>query len=434
MEEELVLAFIHLSDIHFRNYSGDPYDVDQDLRDELLRDISNCYNKHVHRVDGILICGDIAFSGKESEYDAASNFLNNIFGLLQLDKSRVFCVPGNHDVDQSVTKTGASVKYIQNTLKSKSSVDEYDAYLGQIFRNPQDAAALYSPISCYNEKFAAQYGCSLAPDRLIWAQEIQLDADYKLRLIGINSTIVSNESDHLENGTEEPMRIGKMQIPSRENNTIYLSLCHHPPECWFDPEHKLSQKMDHRVTIQLYGHKHLQTIQKTEKGLLIGSGATHPSRLEEGWVPRYNWITLDIKNIAIRKALEVRIFPRILDKAEDKFESDKNVCDGKDYVEFLLDLPDQCTTGVNHIAGPENESPEVSKISVHSWERNFIYEFINLPFFRREAVLKKLNLSRPEDEGLKHSELLDAIVFRAKEQNSVAVLLEEMKKETERMA
>ena len=36
-----MLAFIHLSDIHFTKYSGDQYDIDQDLRDELLRDIQN---------------------------------------------------------------------------------------------------------------------------------------------------------------------------------------------------------------------------------------------------------------------------------------------------------------------------------------------------------------------------------------------------------
>lgn len=54
-----MLAFIHLSDIHFTKYSGDQYDIDQDLRDELLRDISVFFKRCIHRVDGVLICGDI---------------------------------------------------------------------------------------------------------------------------------------------------------------------------------------------------------------------------------------------------------------------------------------------------------------------------------------------------------------------------------------
>ena len=40
-----MLAFIHLSDIHFTKYSGDQYDIDQDLRDELLRDISAFFKR-----------------------------------------------------------------------------------------------------------------------------------------------------------------------------------------------------------------------------------------------------------------------------------------------------------------------------------------------------------------------------------------------------
>ena len=59
-----MLAFIHLSDIHFNKYSGDPYDVDKDLRNEVLHDIANYCKKAILEINGILICGDIAFSGQ----------------------------------------------------------------------------------------------------------------------------------------------------------------------------------------------------------------------------------------------------------------------------------------------------------------------------------------------------------------------------------
>lgn len=60
-----MLSFIHLSDIHFHKYSGDAYDIDHDLRCEIIRDISYEYRKKISTIDGILICGDIAFSGDE---------------------------------------------------------------------------------------------------------------------------------------------------------------------------------------------------------------------------------------------------------------------------------------------------------------------------------------------------------------------------------
>lgn len=86
-----MLAFIHLSDIHFTKYSGDQYDIDQDLRDELLRDISVFFKRCIHRVDGVLICGDIAFSGQESEYVAATSFLQMIIWITAGGKNLVSC-------------------------------------------------------------------------------------------------------------------------------------------------------------------------------------------------------------------------------------------------------------------------------------------------------------------------------------------------------
>ena len=40
-----MLSFIHLSDIHFRTFSGDPFDIDEDLRSELIYDISHNLTK-----------------------------------------------------------------------------------------------------------------------------------------------------------------------------------------------------------------------------------------------------------------------------------------------------------------------------------------------------------------------------------------------------
>lgn len=428
-----MLSFIHLSDIHFRKYSGDPYDIDEDLRNELIYDISHCLTKQIATVDGVLICGDIAFSGKAEEYEAATDFLDKICDSLKLDKSRIFCVPGNHDIDQSVTKGVLSVKLLQSKLESTETLVAYSEYLGQVFRNSQDAEMLYAPIACYNEKFAAQYGCSLVPDKLVWKQDIKLNDDYNLCLIGINSTIISNEEDRRSDGTERPMRIVSMQIPNRKDGTIYLSLCHHPPECWVDPEHKLITKMNERVAIQLYGHKHLQKIQKTEKGLIVGSGATHPSRFEAGWIPRYNWITLDLKLIDRKTVLEIKIYSRVLDKMENKFEPDKTNLNGKEYEEFTINLMEQDSANMDEIMPEVEQVVEPLTLSVHSWERDFIYSFMNLPFFCRQSILKKLKLDRLEDEGVKHIELLDNIIYRAKEQNCVVQLLKELDTERERM-
>lgn len=99
-----MLSFIHLSDIHFQKYSGDAYDLDDDLRNELLIDLSKNFPKNISNANGILICGDIAFSAQEREYAVASDFLEQVCQRVSLDPSMVFCVPGNHDVDQAITR------------------------------------------------------------------------------------------------------------------------------------------------------------------------------------------------------------------------------------------------------------------------------------------------------------------------------------------
>ena len=423
-----MLSFVHLSDIHFRKYSGDPFDIDQDLRSELVYDISENLAKQSFHINGILVCGDIAFSGQETEYKAAMLFLKQLCEVLKLEQSQVFCVPGNHDVDQSITRASSSVKALQDKLELAPNSAEFDDTLSRFFRNSQDLNILYSPIRCYNEKFAFQYGCSLEPDKPAWSQEIGFDGNYKLCIVGLNSTIISNHEDHRVDGGEKPMRIAEFQIPSRKENTIFLSLCHHPPECWNDPEKKLISKINNRISVQLYGHKHEQAIELSEHALLIKSGATHPSRFEEGWIPRYNWICLKIDKANSHDVLSVRIYPRVLDKTSSRFVSDPLTQDGKEYIEYSLPLSAsinlQCDT-------PQEEMPESNVLSVSSWERRFIYDFINLPYFCRRNILQKLCLEKPEDEGKRDTELLDKIIRRAKEKGCVPKLMEEVKKQKE---
>jgi predicted phosphodiesterase len=276
-----MIAFIHLSDIHFTSNSGDRYDVDNDLRKELLFDISGNLKTHIKEINGILVCGDIAFSGKPEEYTTANDFLNQVCEALSLSESRVYCVPGNHDINQEIPKKSMATKLLQDYLEKQKDIYGFDSCLGKICRDPQSARALFEPIDMYNSSFAGKYGCALS-ENLSTSHIIPISESYNLCIMGINSTLISNSDDHLNPSRERLMKLGQLQIPPRQKDTINLTLCHHPPECWFDPEKKLQQKMNNRVHIQLYGHKHLQTVKKVDNSLIIGrERLIHPDR---------NWI------------------------------------------------------------------------------------------------------------------------------------------------
>ncbi len=427
-----MLSFVHLSDIHFHKNSGDAYDLDDDLRNELRIDIETNFGKHIPHADGILVCGDIAFSGQKNEYDTASIFLKELCDILALDESRVFCVPGNHDVDRTVTRSH-SVRLLQRELASASPSETEDLW-GRVFRDPRDAETVYASIGSYNDLFAIKFRCSHLPGEAVWSQEMNLDADYKLCIVGINSTIISNEDDHRKDGTEQPMRISFSQIPQRRHKTIYLSLCHHPPDCWIDPEHKLRDKMDARVAVQLYGHKHLQTIKATDRRIVVGSGATHPSRKESEWIPRYNWITLEMERQPDGDFLNVKIYPRVLNSEGTAFEPDKTLKKALAHSYRLrVDAPKEPEPTPGSTLEEEPMMQDVQSVPVDSWEREFVYQFASLPFPAKQRVVAQCGLSSPGDADRKLAVLLNCYIDRIKNRNCVQQVLAAIHTEIERL-
>lgn len=425
-----MLSFIHLSDIHFHKYSGDKYDPDSDLRNEIILDIRLEYPKYINNATGVLICGDIAFSGQSKEYQVAKKFLADILIDLGLNEIDVYCVPGNHDVDQSTPKKEPAVYYMQKMLEEQVDQNKFDKAIADIYHSEISRKALYAPIDCYNSEFAIQYSCDVTIDNPYWEKTFNLSDDLMLSLWGINSTIISNSDDHKEKTVERKMRLSRTQIPKRKANTIYMTLCHHPPKCWNDAGNELINLINKRAMIQLYGHKHLQTIEADENTIIVGSGATHPSRSEPDWIPRYNWITIDLVNDNAACYLEVKIYPRIWNGCE--FICDKSNCTVQSETKMNYSVHRLNIT--KNISLSNTTSAQIqSKIATETlWKRSFVYSFLNLPFIIRQSILEELGLFSPEDdEGKKHSEMITNIISRAQTKKCVQALVEEVNKNKE---
>lgn len=184
--------------------------------------------------------------------------------------------------------------------------------------------------------------------------------------------------------------------------------------------------MDARVAVQLYGHKHLQTVRQTKQGISVGSGATHPVRTDKDWIPRYNWITLDIGQKAGKDILTIRIYPRVLNKSETAFIVDPTLPNEQNYLEYdiFLDEPEDISLNDAFARAETQYQADVEKtmsqpLLVDSWERAFIYNFANLPFYTKKRVVEALSLDRPEDAGKASAELLDCYIERVKEKGQV---------------
>lgn len=329
MPEGKILSFIHISDIHFVKSSGDPYDIDEELRQALLLDLSHYAKSKLNKVNGVLVCGDLAFSGKPEEYDKANDFLSNVLQIFELKPNDIYCVAGNHDVDQSAARNSRALELVQNDLASTKDASQLDEKIRKIQNDPiikVEGGLLYKPIETYNKYFHPM-SCDYTVDSPNWSTAIPLNDIYNLVIYGMNSVLTSGYKDHLdengkryEDGTERKMSINRGQVPRVSEGSIYLSLCHHPPECWNDGS--LVEMMDSKVKIQLYGHKHIQNIDANEQRIRISSGALQPERGLE-WLSRYNWLEIWIEE----NELCVKIYPRIYNDTDGKFYCDQDSCD-----------------------------------------------------------------------------------------------------------
>ena len=66
-----------------------------DLREDII--------PRLGQIDLVLIAGDIAFSGKRTEYEEAARWLEQVTSLCGCKRTNVLMVPGNHDVDRDRT-------------------------------------------------------------------------------------------------------------------------------------------------------------------------------------------------------------------------------------------------------------------------------------------------------------------------------------------
>ena len=98
----MALTYIHLSDIHFGQETGSRVYIHDDVKECLIADAAALkVAAGIEKMDGAIVTGDIAFSGKKSEYDSAARWLDRLTQAIGCEKTDVIVVPGNHDIDLS---------------------------------------------------------------------------------------------------------------------------------------------------------------------------------------------------------------------------------------------------------------------------------------------------------------------------------------------
>lgn len=435
------ISFIHLSDIHFRyGTSNTPYDLDDVIRNELVIDAKEEVTKAQISVYGILISGDIAFSGIKAEYDIAYDWLDKLCKATSCSLNRIWTVPGNHDIDRRKIENNRSAERLRATLR-QTPLNQLDDEIRASLEDAQDRQFLFEPLEEYNV-FASKFGRCSTSRPLYWEDNIPLNDGSILRLRGLNSILISDRHDSAK---EEQTKLILSSFQTkfiREDGVVYLTMCHHPLD-WLRDGDDVEGWLDVHARVQLFGHRHQHRVRPIADNIRIASGAMHPERGEPGWEPRYNLINLEVIRNEAGRWLHVEVTPRVWNDIGKKF-----VLDGLGIYTRDLPLGDwQPAMAPTIVESPELTGREELSVIVAAIKSDLLdlaekqprqevnilnaaeiltSRYLSLPRTVQRKIARKLDLIEDKDQELSEPELYKRYFHRAKERKLLERLWEEI--------
>jgi predicted phosphodiesterase len=328
------ITFIHLSDIHFRNREGSAqFDLDAQLRQPLLADLKS--KPAGSSYDGLLITGDIAFSGKKNEYDRARAWLEEVYSGTGVLPEHTYMVPGNHDVNREMVVPKGAIWNNHVMLREITDrVVRQDALQTQLTRDP--ACNPLAPLEFYNE-FAQGYGCRTEKDKLAWSELFPkpLNDGSRLRFHGLNSALNSDAGDDPAKLYISPFQT---QHFCREEGVTDVVLCHHPPR-WLLDVMEIEGMLKTYASVVLFGHEHNHRCQSVDNTVQLFAGAVHPAARDPDWLPTYHILQLHVEGTIKNRKLVVRVFSRELRRLSNVFVARMSE-KGEKFDERKVDLPE----------------------------------------------------------------------------------------------
>lgn len=435
------IVLVHLSDIHFMKEVGDgPAVLDQDVRRELGRDLERLV-KSTGPAHGILVTGDIAYSGKVDEYRRAEIWLTELCALIRCPEENVWMVCGNHDIQREVIDKTKLLRNFQKELRECHS-GEIDECFASYLTDLGGRVALFSALENYNH-FARKFGGHFGHDRLVWDKDIVLNDGTKLRIRGVNSALGCNSDDDIDTAK---LALGSARcVVERLDGYEHMVLCHHPPD-WLRDADEVLKFLDSRVRLQLFGHKHkmraVQSDANTFPCLKLHAGAVNPERDGES-VPRYHVLCLHVETdlAGKQRSLCAELHPRIWDPETTQFVSDATACEtGMQSRTYRLRLPwvepkfpelSNSSVPLAEVASlPQVNNPlnvgvasdPPVPVMQASWHLSF--RFLSLPFHKRMEVANELHLLDDGDNQIDDAELFKRIFRRAAERTQLRELFD----------
>ncbi len=345
-DEVMLTSWVHISDIHFGH--GDAgHQWDQPLvLDDLRRDIREVLSRGtVPPPRHVFLTGDVAFSGGArppaagaTEYGLARVWLDRLLADLELERDRLFVVPGNHDVDRAMDLD------VKGMLKH-ARAHEPDFRLDELLGKPEQVGRLTRRMARFLE-FANSYGPADTErfhGGLWWVHRGELEAGVSLRICGLNTATLS-----VDDTDQGRLRIGNRQLndllmPAPDALEVVLVLGHHPPtDKWLADEKTVRGRLDAVAAVHLFGHLHEAGSSQMLRGagggsLQIAAGAAHAEAAAPGAPPVGHGYNFGALVMLPGGKLVARIWPRTWTSDPPRFVSHSHIIDdARGYAEHPL--------------------------------------------------------------------------------------------------
>ena len=100
-------VFLHLSDIHFGQETGSQLHIHNDVKEGLVEDVAGFVKNEIgSSITGIIVSGDITYSGKEGEFQEVGKWLDKLSTAGGCGQTDVYVVPGTMILIGSTIRSG----------------------------------------------------------------------------------------------------------------------------------------------------------------------------------------------------------------------------------------------------------------------------------------------------------------------------------------
>jgi hypothetical protein len=281
------ITWLHISDFHLREQHAGPQDA---VLSSMIADIAR-RRKIGMSFDFILASGDLAFSGKGAEYGLAASFFDELSAASELPRERIFCIPGNHDID----RTRQTTAFAGARLKLRSQNDVYP-FLSSIEERETLLKRLEN-FRKFQESYFVDQVRTLTPDGLGYVSSLEI-ADVRIAIVGLNSAWLADGgfSDHGRLLLGEPQVRETLKQAKCENPHIIVGMGHHPLQLLQDFDRRPSQRLIEEVCHFFHcGHLHEPEAHESARldfrCLTLAAGASFESRDSHN---AYSIVTLDL--------------------------------------------------------------------------------------------------------------------------------------------